>query len=358
MKHTRYLVLDSFRGLCALSIVIHHLAIHNTITEWSFFSNSAVLVEFFFMLSGFVLMHSYGYRKDVSLKKFFKARFYRIYPLHIFMLVIFFLFELIVYVFYHNGYPINNVPFMGRNGLDQIIPNLLLLQSWLPFSEPMSFNGVSWSISVEFYMYLILYLTLCLKSNFSYICWASFILISLIVLYTGYAGNYIYVLRGLSSFFIGTFTYVVVRNNSYKLNYKVETLCEFLIIIFTLYYISKGVDSPLILNIVFATLIIVFHRERGMLSKFLKNKKFIFLGDISYSLYLTHPIFVFLLIGCAIVINKVLNIYFFYGGGDSSRVLNFDSIFLNNMFLMFILIFVVLLACFTHVNIEKRFNKK
>ena len=95
-----------------------------------------------------------------------------------------------------------------------------------------------------------------------------------------------------------------------------------------------------------------------MLSKFLKNKKFIFLGDISYSLYLTHPIFVFLLIGCAIVINKVLNIYFFYGGGDSSRVLNFDSIFLNNMFLMFILIFVVLLACFTHVNIEKRFNKK
>ena len=76
MKHTRYLVLDSFRGLCALSIVIHHLAIHNTITEWSFFSNSAVLVEFFFMLSGFVLMHSYGYRKDVSLKKFFKSRFY------------------------------------------------------------------------------------------------------------------------------------------------------------------------------------------------------------------------------------------------------------------------------------------
>jgi len=56
----RFEVLDSFRGIAALCIILLHLHLHsNSIVEYNFFRNSAIFVEFFFILSGFVLSHGY-----------------------------------------------------------------------------------------------------------------------------------------------------------------------------------------------------------------------------------------------------------------------------------------------------------
>ena len=84
----RFLVLDSFRGIAAICVVIFHMHIIGSITELNFFRGSSLFVEFFFVLSGFVLAHTYGF-KDVSFKRFIISRTFRLYPLHIFMFFIF-----------------------------------------------------------------------------------------------------------------------------------------------------------------------------------------------------------------------------------------------------------------------------
>lgn len=70
----RFESLDAFRGLCAISVAIFHLQFLNSITEVGFFRGSAILVDFFFALSGFVLTHSYVFRVDNSFVLFMKAR--------------------------------------------------------------------------------------------------------------------------------------------------------------------------------------------------------------------------------------------------------------------------------------------
>ncbi len=55
----RFETLDSLRGICAIFVVFFHMNIVGAFTELSFFRNSSIFVEFFFVLSGFVLAHSY-----------------------------------------------------------------------------------------------------------------------------------------------------------------------------------------------------------------------------------------------------------------------------------------------------------
>ncbi len=46
----RFEVLDSFRGLSAIFVVIFHMHYAGSITELSFFRGSSLFVEFFFVL--------------------------------------------------------------------------------------------------------------------------------------------------------------------------------------------------------------------------------------------------------------------------------------------------------------------
>lgn len=69
----RFLALDGFRGLGVLFVVIFHTHVLNSFTKHDFFRNSYLFVEFFFVLSGFVLYYTYG-QKDFKLKRF--KRFY------------------------------------------------------------------------------------------------------------------------------------------------------------------------------------------------------------------------------------------------------------------------------------------
>ena len=66
IMNRRFEVLDAFRGICAVAVVIFHMHLVGSITELSFFRGSSIFVEFFFVLSGFVLAHGYAYKKTLS----------------------------------------------------------------------------------------------------------------------------------------------------------------------------------------------------------------------------------------------------------------------------------------------------
>jgi peptidoglycan/LPS O-acetylase OafA/YrhL len=104
-------------------------------------------VSFFFVLSGFILTWNYPVLNDWQQRRhFLLARFARIWPLHFVTCV---LWIAIIFNFDRAAY------FPGTEGLLKLLANLLLVQAWVPdHNWALSFNGVSWSISTELFFYL------------------------------------------------------------------------------------------------------------------------------------------------------------------------------------------------------------
>lgn len=168
----RFEALDAFRGICALSVVVFHMHLTGSITELSFFRGSAIFVEFFFVLSGFVLAHGYAYKENLKFFTFMKFRFFRLYPLHLFMFFVMFTLEIGKLLAYkYGGFVFNNLPFTNSFAIQEIIPNLLLIQSWTPYTDPLTFNFPSWSISIEFYMYALFFGSIVACSKNKVVVW-------------------------------------------------------------------------------------------------------------------------------------------------------------------------------------------
>ena len=103
-------------------------------------------VSFFFILSGFILTWNYpSLTTWAQRRQFWLARFARIWPLH---LVTCALWIALVYQFDKARY------FPGSEGWLKLAANALLLQTWIPLHDwVLSFNGVAWSLSAEVFFY-------------------------------------------------------------------------------------------------------------------------------------------------------------------------------------------------------------
>jgi peptidoglycan/LPS O-acetylase OafA/YrhL len=76
-----FVVLDGLRGVAAIAIVFFHLAL----IRGDLPGEGYLAVDFFFVLSGFVLAHAYGSRLQqgsMSFGRFVLIRMIRLYPLY------------------------------------------------------------------------------------------------------------------------------------------------------------------------------------------------------------------------------------------------------------------------------------
>ena len=106
-------------------------------------------VSFFFVLSGFILVYTYAGR-NIVLRDFWQTRFARIYPAYLFAL-------LLTLPFWIFGALKMHVPFFSFGEHHFALATslvLLLLQSWVP-GAALSWNSVSWSLSVEAFFYVL-----------------------------------------------------------------------------------------------------------------------------------------------------------------------------------------------------------
>lgn len=358
----RFLVLDSFRGIAAICVVIFHMNIVGSITELDFFRGSSLFVEFFFVLSGFVLAHTYGF-KDVSFKRFIISRTFRLYPLHLFMFIMFLSLEFVKLIAYKYGFSFEIAPFEGSHGIKEIIPNLLFLQSWLPGFEPLSWNGPAWSLSVEYYMYIIFFFTLFIKSDFKYIVWFLFSVISFYMIIENF-GIMSEVVRGLSCFFGGALVYLFYKKTNLKfekINAKLFSIIEFLLIFLIIYIISYIEEYKAIYaSLTFLIIVFFFAFEKGILSSILKISFFQFCGKLSYSIYMTHA----LILWCLGIFAKLLGLILkksFEIKIEEVLHIDFGNIFINNFVVFLILFIVVVISIFTYKYIEvkgQEFGKK
>ena len=82
---SKILQLQSLRGiLCLIVVFVHFTPYENLLIHNHYLAGIAVIT--FFILSGYVLTLNYLYRINSidNLKIFFKKRFFRLYPLHLF----------------------------------------------------------------------------------------------------------------------------------------------------------------------------------------------------------------------------------------------------------------------------------
>jgi len=148
--------LEALRGIAALVVVFYHAMWTNPLTQLQFVQNGPLMVDFFFVLSGFVICHSYGHRigSRSELAKFIWLRFGRLYPLHFAFLMVFLAFEVAKWVVERQLGLVADKPAFTVNGPFALLTNLLLIHS-LGLHKTLTFNYPSWSISTEFYTYVL-----------------------------------------------------------------------------------------------------------------------------------------------------------------------------------------------------------
>jgi peptidoglycan/LPS O-acetylase OafA/YrhL len=164
MKPVTYLSnLTPMRGIAALLTVIYHvdLFLGNGGNSLIKFKDSMVLtrmylmVDFFFILSGFIMCHVYGnwFSESVKIadfKKFTIARFARVYPLHFVTL----LYTILLFAISAQlGIPKNTI-IQVENSFYSVCTNLFLLQS-MNLHHWFSWVHASWSISTEWWAYMV-----------------------------------------------------------------------------------------------------------------------------------------------------------------------------------------------------------
>jgi peptidoglycan/LPS O-acetylase OafA/YrhL len=148
--------LNGLRFFAALFVVIFHyapraegyaqvpLSVRNLIDE------GPAAVGFFFILSGFVLAYRHlqngpGFQTAAV---FYRSRFVRLYPAY---LLAFLLFSPVAIQLYLSNAPTS--PAGKRTFILSAVLSLLMLQAWTPLAQ--AWNGPSWSLSVEAFLYLL-----------------------------------------------------------------------------------------------------------------------------------------------------------------------------------------------------------
>ena len=151
--------LESLRGVAAVCVIFYHSYFNFFDKKISFFSNSSLFVDFFFILSGFVMTLAYKERieKGFSFSTFFFLRVGRLYPLHFLMLMVwvgYILAKQLLHVYYNVGSP--QIYEGSDYNFFTFIMHLFLLNGMWTISE-FVWNGPSWSISTEIFAYIVFY---------------------------------------------------------------------------------------------------------------------------------------------------------------------------------------------------------
>jgi peptidoglycan/LPS O-acetylase OafA/YrhL len=359
----RFLVLDSFRGLCALAVVMHHSHALRSFTELAFFKNANYLVEFFFVLSGFVLYHTYAKRLGSveQLRRFVITRTCRLYPLHVVMLAVFIGFEVLKVVVERYGMSFNAPSFTGARAPDEIVPNLLLIQSWWPSFNALSFNYPSWSISVEYYLYLIFGLIALALPTQARKVFAAIAVLAFLALYfksTLVTDN---ALKGLGCFFAGGVTYrVYAKLQSLHLSPLLASALEVLVLgVIYLIMIYSVTPQDILLSLLFCVAIWVFAFEAGWVSTLLRKSLFTWLGMLSFSIYMTHAAVIFAMSIGVMIVAKLTHLPLLIDVpseivGVVIRYIDTGSMALDNLLMVIEVAAVLAISVLSYRHIELR----
>ena len=315
----KILYLESMRGIAALTVAIMHFEL-GSIFKMRFITNSWLMVDFFFVLSGFVIALNYQ-SKLRTIKHIFNfqaRRFLRLYPLHFATLLLFLGIECAKYLAEVQFQLLANNQAFTRNNLWSFLENVLLIQNLS--NDRLTWNFPSWSISAEFYTYLVFAIIAVLTGARQRL----FVVFSATVS----AGAFFFLfqkgmmltkwgfIRCLHAFFLGCLCF----NLSVPLKGRVPNILSYILLGISLYLIGTikgthdqiGVFIPIVFSLFLLSLIA--SGPQNKIKTGLDNRFLIYLGTISYGIYMIHA-------GLWWVAGQILRQVFHFKPGGVSKII-------------------------------------
>ncbi len=300
-----------------LSCVIFHHA-RDSFAPWRHVGDSFNLSQataFFFVFSGFVLAHNYMLlegKKEIW--RFYLSRLSRVWPSHVLSLIL--LIVLVPEVFK-----------VAWSHVPMLVCNLSLLQAWIPSRNLFfSYNAPSWTCSTLLAMYLLFpLLARVVRSCWFLVVVGSFALVVLSVVlcnvlnlpechcttWSALGIVYINPISRMLEFVVGMVAARFLERFAAKIKVGIVfgTVIEVssIVGIIWLSMITPGIRAasiPALTNagslwlsnsgvpiIPCVALILIFALQRGLISKLISTRFFIMLGQISFSMFLLHSVF-------------------------------------------------------------------
>lgn len=299
----------SLRGWAALMVVFVHFRsfFHSSIDpdEFTFFLYKGYLwVDFFFILSGFVMAYVYDidHPKRHSMQdamQYLIARIARIYPLHLITLAAtLLLFILLALINPGTAEEYCCVFDDSLRTAESLVANLLLIHSWGMF-DWVTWNLPSWSLSAEFFCYLIfaalltvsgdnrklaLVVLLCMAVLFYCFCIAASSDVDEIFRLS--------TMRAASAFTIGMMLFLG-RQSISTLSGRSLTFIQIIACITLFLALHYGLTDILSIGLM-ALIVLVTWEDRGFLCDCLNTRYIHTIGLLSFSIYMWHYLIKFI----------------------------------------------------------------
>lgn len=286
----RFLVLDSWRGLAALAVVWHHIQGTASPLSGPFHESLVSAVDFFFVLSGFVISASYGARLAAGFSplRFLVLRVGRVWPLHATMVMTYLALETGLGLAGGVGSTAGGgrAPFTGPRDLAALPASLLLLQAWIWPGRDL-WNTQSWSVSIELGLYLAAVALWRLCRSRAELVGLALGVGALVALQAELPVSPL-MMRGIAGFGFGMgcwHLWPCVRG--WRLAPPAAALAEAAMVAAVLAALALQAEY-IVLYPLFALIVLVFAQAQGPVSRLLSTAPFQWLGVLSYALYMVH----------------------------------------------------------------------
>jgi peptidoglycan/LPS O-acetylase OafA/YrhL len=333
------------RGFAALLVVAYHLQFGDGYklpveTATSLFKRCYLMVDLFFILSGFILCYVMNADRGITFaqaRTFLRDRFARIYPLHVFALGFLTAFTLATAgLLTATGH--------GRQDLGSFgdwLSQLLLLNAWRPAQT--EWNVPSWSISAEAFAYVLFPLLVTVWAARPRLTQAAVVAGSF--LFYVLAGRSLDItvglapLRCLAGFGLGM---VLFYHRALIERIPGRNLLQLATVAWILTALAIPVRDAVIVP-AFAALVFLTWTDEGIVARWLSAGPLQWLGKLSYSVYLMHV---------------PVNVAVWFVWGRLEPRLHLDAAVSRAMFLCLMFITVLAVASFTYAFVEKPWRER
>lgn len=302
-------VLSGIRILGAIWVMLYHLQsnLYANFSQLTLFKPFLGLgdfgVDFFFILSGFVIWFNYGeeHGNKPSFRAFLKFIMFRIgrlWPVNVLATVL----AALVLAVIHTHFSNFGVPSESWYNINSWLATVFMVQEVGNPNLVYMWNQPTWSVCAEFIVYFffpiiaIVFIFISKKCNvFLAFFLSTLVLMSepILVYYKLFAAPYGWLVRLFIGFISGVLlaiTFSKIKNRKFAFSPFLHYFLPLIIVLVVFFEINKYMIIPLL-----GFWILSIATGRSLVSRFFSTKTMLMAGYASYSLYMLHWVFIALL---------------------------------------------------------------